>query len=76
MGSRKLTMRIRLLVREQAEKQERNRTWLSRHAEVQYDTVSGIWHNPYRHVDLLTMVKLAKALNVKVAELFVIEQDE
>jgi hypothetical protein len=69
-------MRIRLLVREQAEKQGRNRTWLSRHAEVQYDTVSGIWHNPYRHVDLLTMVKLAKALNVKVAELFVIEQDE
>ena len=71
-----MTMRIRLLVREQAEKQGRNRTWLSRHAEVQYDTVSGIWHNPYRHVDLLTMVKLAKALNVKVAELFVIEQDE
>lgn len=76
MGSRKLTMRIRLLVREQAEKQGRNRTWLSRKAEVQYDTISGIWHNPYRHVDLLTMVKLANALNIEVSELFVIEPDE
>ena len=49
---------------------------MSRKAEVQYDTISGIWHNPYRHVDLLTMVKLANALSVEVTELFVIEPDE
>jgi len=75
MGSHKLTMRVRLKIREIAEKQGHTRTWLSHHAEIQYDTVSGIWHNEYRDVGIATLVKIAHALQVNVSDLYVVEDD-
>ncbi len=75
-GSRKLTMRVRLKVREVAEKQGRSKTWLSHRAELQYETVRNIFNNPDREVSIVTLVKIAHALNVEVSELYEVSRDD
>jgi hypothetical protein len=43
---------------------------LSRRAEVNYDTINGIWRNPQREVSLKVLVRIAKALEVPVTSLY------
>lgn len=69
-------MKIKLRIREICEQQGRSRTWLSHRAEIQYDTVSGIWHNPNRDVSIVTLLKIARALNVNVNDLYEVLPDE
>jgi DNA-binding Xre family transcriptional regulator len=63
-------MRVRLKVREITEQQGHTRTWLSHHAEIQYDTVTRIWKEPETNVSIATLTKIAKALGVDVTELY------
>ena len=71
-----MTMRVRLRVRELAERQGRSRTWLSHHAEIQYDTVTRIWNKPETDASIVTLVKIARALNVSVTDLYEIIPDD
>ncbi len=75
-GSRKLTVRVRLKVREIAEQKGRSKTWLSHHAELQYDTIRGIFSNPERDVSIVTLEKIARALRVNVTDLYEVLPDE
>ncbi len=75
-GSRKLTIRVRLKVREIAEQKGRSRTWLSHHAELQYETIRGIFSNPERDVSILTLEKIARALRVPVTDLYTVVDEE
>ena len=65
----------RLKVRQIAESKGISRTRLSRLAEIQYDTVNAIWNNEQRDVSLSTLIKIAKALHVDVAELYDVVDD-
>jgi DNA-binding Xre family transcriptional regulator len=66
----------RLLVRQIAESQGINRTRLMRLAEVQYETINGIWHNDKRDVSLSTLIKLSRALHVDVSKLYELVDDQ
>ena len=66
----------RLLVRQIAESKGISRTRLMRLAEVQYETINGIWHNDKRDVSLTTLLKLSKALHVDVSELYKVTNDQ
>ena len=76
MGSQKLVVKVRLRIREIAESQGRSMTWLSHHAEIQYDTVRGIWNNPYRDCSITTLARIALALHVDVNELYEVLPDD
>lgn len=43
---------------------------------MQYDTVNSIWNNEQRDVSLSTLIRLAKALNVDVSELYDVIDDQ
>ncbi len=49
---------------------------LSRMADVNYNTIRGIWDNPNRDVAVTTLEKIAKALGVNVSDLYEIVPDE
>jgi DNA-binding Xre family transcriptional regulator len=66
----------RLKVRQIAESRSLSRTRLARLADIQYDTVNGIWNNDQRDVSLTTLVKLARALHIDVCELFEVADDQ
>ena len=66
----------RLLVRQIAESKGINRTRLMRLAEVQYETINGIWHNDKRDVSLSTLIKLSRALHVDVSKLYELVDDQ
>lgn len=59
----------RLRVREIAEAQGLDASKLSRRADLAYRTVLMLWNDPYRDVNLSTLAKLARALNVSVTDL-------
>lgn len=69
-------MRVKLRVKEICEQRGLSRTWLSHRAEIQYNTVSGIWNNPNRDISLLTLLKIAQALNVSILDLYEVLPDE
>jgi len=73
MRSRKV--KIRLRIKEIAEKQDMTRAKLARSADLTYETVHEIWKNEYKDVSISTLAKIAKALHVKVSELYVIEDN-
>ena len=75
MERQKLVVKVRLRIREVAESQGKSKTWLSHHAEIQYDTVRGIWSNPYRDCSITTLARIAHALHVDVSELYVVEDE-
>ncbi len=60
---------IRLRVKEIAESKGISRTRLSRLADTNYKTINAIFKNPYREVTTTTLERLAKALEVPVADL-------
>ncbi len=45
-------------------------------ADVNYNTIRGIWDNPNRDVAVTTLEKIAKALGVNVSDLYEIIPDE
>ena len=55
-------VRVRLKVKEVAESQGLDRAKLARQADLTYETVHGLWKDPYRSVSMATLLKLAKAL--------------
>ena len=61
---------IRLRVREIAEQRKISMTRLSRIADVNYKTVQAIFSDPYRDVAYSTLDKIAKALGVTVAQVY------
>jgi len=67
---------IRLKIREIAESRKINMSKLSRMADVNYNTIRGIWDNPNRDVAVTTLEKIAKALGVNVSDLYEIVPDE
>ena len=75
MKRRKKTV-IRLKIREIAESRKINMSKLSRMADVNYNTIRGIWDNPNRDVAVTTLEKIAKALGVNVSDLYEIVPDE
>lgn len=75
MRTRKTRMH-RLRVKEIAESKGVSRTKLARLAEMQYDSINGIWNHPERDVSLSTLLKLARALKVKVEDLYEVLPDE
>jgi DNA-binding XRE family transcriptional regulator len=68
-------MRLRLLVKEIADQRGIKRSVLARKADITYETLTLLYRDPYRQIPLIVAVKLAKALNVDVADLFVVEND-
>ena len=75
-GSHKFVVKVRLLIREIAESQGHDKTWLSHHAELQYDTIRGIWNNPYRDCSITTLARISIALNVPISQLYEVIPDD
>ena len=69
-------MAVRLRIREIAEQQGFNISSLSRKSDVSQNTVRRLWHDPYRHVDMFVLERLAKTLNVPIGNLLEIVPDE
>ena len=71
MGKRRgdRTHRIRLRVSEVAQAKGITMAKLGRMADLNQRTMQAIYNDPYRDVAYSTLVKLAKALDVEIAEL-------
>jgi DNA-binding Xre family transcriptional regulator len=67
---------IKLKVREIADARRINMAKLSRMADVNYNTIRAIYDNPNRDVAVTTLEKIAKALKVKVTDLYEILPDD
>lgn len=65
-----------LRVKDIAEQQGLNITTLGRKAELAYGTVHAIWHDKADQLNKRTLVRLARALDVKVADLFADDADK
>ncbi|MBO0789719.1 MAG: helix-turn-helix transcriptional regulator [Ktedonobacteraceae bacterium] len=67
---------IRLKIREIAEAKRINMSKLSRMADVNYNTIRAIWDNETKDVNVSTLEKIARALQVEVSELIEVLPDE
>ena len=63
-------MKLRLCVKEIAEQKGLSMGKLERLADLSHPTVRDIFRDPYKEVTSTTLVKLATALGVPVADLF------
>lgn len=63
-------MKLRLRVKEIAEQKGMSMGKLERLADLSHPTVRDIFRDPYKEVTSTTLVKLATALGVPVADLF------
>ena len=61
--------RIRLKVKEVATARGWTQAKLSRSADLNPKTIQEIFHDPYRNVSHITLVKIAKVLGVEVSDL-------
>ncbi len=61
---------IRLQVKELAEAKGFNQSSLSRASDVSFLTIKRIFRDPHKDVAMSTLEKLARALGVRVADLF------
>ena len=61
--------RTRLLIRDTAESQGFTPTTLARAAGAHPQTVRAYWHDPYRTIRIHLLAKLAKALDIPMAQL-------
>ena len=66
----KRKMHLHLLVKEVATKKGIDRARLARTADLNYQTVHDLWRNPDKPVAMTTLVKIARALNVDVTDLY------
>ena len=64
------TVKLRLRVKEIAEQKGLSMGKLERLADLSHPTVRDIFRDPYKEVTSTTLVKLATALDVPVADLF------
>ena len=62
-------MKVRVCVKEVAEKKGMSQTKLSHRSEVAYNTVRKLFQNPYAEVTLTTLKRLADALGVSIHDL-------
>jgi DNA-binding Xre family transcriptional regulator len=76
MTAKEIRSMYLLKVRQIAEHKGLSRTRLARLADIQYDTINGIWHNDKRDVSLSTLIKLSRALHVEVSELYELVNDQ
>jgi len=60
---------VRLKVREVAESKGINMAKLSRLADVSYNTTQALFHDPQHDVSLYILIRIAKALGVRVCDL-------
>lgn len=67
---------LRLCVKEIAESKGYNMSTLSRAADVPFITIRRVWKNPFYEVKLATLHKIARTLEVPIAELFEEIEDE
>lgn len=65
-----------LRVRELAEAQGLNITTLGRKAELAYGTTHQLWHDKADQLNRRTLIRVARALGVKVGELFAEDADQ
>jgi DNA-binding Xre family transcriptional regulator len=65
---------VKLRIREVAESKGIKRAALARKADITYETLHLLWNDPYRKITLDVAVKLARALDVQVADLYVVEE--
>lgn len=61
---------IRLRVKEVASSKGFSMSSLSRASDVSFTTIKRIWTKPHESANLITLTKIAKALNVTVNDLF------
>ena len=73
-GKKKLL--VRLKVREIADARGISRARLSRLADLNYETILGIWKDEYRDVSFIVMLKIARALKVDIHDLYEVVQDD
>lgn len=66
---------IRLRVKELAEEQGLNMTKLSNKSDISFNTIKAIFRDPYKVISTVHLVKLARALEVEIQDLIVIEDD-
>ncbi len=59
-----------LRIRELAEGQGLNITTLGRRAELAYSTAHALWHGEVAQLNIKTLDRVARALGVRVADLF------
>ncbi|HEU4325493.1 MAG TPA: helix-turn-helix transcriptional regulator [Roseiflexaceae bacterium] len=59
-----------LRIRELAEAQGLNITTLSRKAELAYSTTHDLWHGQIKQLNIKTLDRVARALGVRVSDLF------
>jgi DNA-binding Xre family transcriptional regulator len=75
LRSRKL-VRIHLRVKEVAQARKIEAAKLSRMADLNYATVLALFNKPDRDVSILTLEKVARALNVDIHDLYVVLLDD
>lgn len=66
---------VRLKVREIAEAKKINMSKLSRMSDINYNTIRAIWDNEMKDVTVSTLEKIARALQVDLAELIEVLPD-
>lgn len=67
-------MRLRLLVKEEAQKQGYNQSTLARKADIDFNTAKRLWRDPYRDVAISTLYRIARALHVSLDALIMEEE--
>ena len=60
---------VRLRVKEVAESKGYNMTSLSRATYISFNTIKRLWTKPYEGANVQTLSKIAKVLNVSIADL-------
>jgi DNA-binding Xre family transcriptional regulator len=67
---------LRLRVKEVAEAKGYNMSSLSRKADISFNTVRRIFHQPYRSTSTYVLQRIAEALRVDVSDLLEMVPDE
>lgn len=62
-------MTVRLRVKELAEQKGFNISTLSRKSDVSQNTIRRLWHDPYRHVEISVLEKIARVLGIPTGDL-------
>ncbi len=72
----KILIRVRLHIREIAERRNISRSKLSHMADLNYNTIRDLWKDEVKDVQVTTLAKIAKALKVPITDLFTAVDDE
>jgi len=67
---------IRLRLKEVLQEKKISQSKLSRLADVSISTIQEMYHNPYHDAVLSTLDRIAKALDVKVCDLYEVLPDD